>query len=243
MRAIEGKAELLRALAARSPQSPRCDDGFCTGLRAFDELAPAGTFRRGAAHELLSEPRQPAPQSVALCLALAACRRKDTCGTVVWSDPTRAVYPPALAAAGLDLRQLILIRPASSADELWALAECLRCPGVGATIAHVGRLTRVEARRLQLAAGRGGGVGLFLRSADPRLTAHYAAATRWLTRPVPGSDDVQRWSVELVHGHGGRVGESVLLEVSRDTGTIHAVRPPAAMADRPLAPPAARAPA
>jgi protein ImuA len=178
-----------------------------------------------------------------LCLAVAASRGEGDGGTVVWSDPAGTVYPPALAAAGLDLRRLILVRPSTTADELWALAECLRCRGVSATVASVGRLSRVEARRLQLAAERGGGVGLFMREFNARSTTHYAAATRWLVRPAPGSDEAQRWHAELVHGHGGRVGQSVLLEVDRETGAIHAVRSPAAVADRPAAPAAARTPA
>src|SRR2546423_471989 len=70
------------------------------------------------------------------------------------------------------------------------------------------RLTRVGARRLQLAAEAGGGVGLLLRPA--RSAQHYAAATRWLVAPTCGEASVQRWRVELVHGHGGRVGRAVL---------------------------------
>jgi protein ImuA len=124
-------------------------------------------------------------------------------------------------------------------DDLWAVAECLRCRGVAATVAAPPRpLSRVEARRLQLAAERGGGAGILLRRASPSTTAHYAAATRWLVGPAPGADGVQRWHVRLLHGHGGRVGQAVLLEIDRDSNHVRATDP---LADRPAAAPAAPA--
>jgi len=57
----------------------------------------------------------------------------------------------------------------------------MRCKGVGATIAQIDKLSRIEARRLQLATEQGGGIGLLLRKMD-RHASIYAAATRWLGR-------------------------------------------------------------
>ena len=236
MRQITSCSDLKDLLAQRLGQ-PRCHKAFQTPFIALDAVAPGGAFQFGAVHELLAVPADPLPASFALLLAEAAVAAgSDHSGAVVvWSDPRRELYVPALAAAGLALDRLVLLRPKRPADELQMLMECLRCCAVLATVAAVGKLTRVEARRLQLAAERGGGVGLFLRRFDVRSNAPYAAATRWLVTPAPGSDDAQRWSVELMHGHGGRVGERVLLEVNRESGEVHAVRPPAAVADRPAA--------
>jgi hypothetical protein len=80
----------------------------------------------------------------------------------------------------------------------------------------------VQARRLQLAAEQGGNLGILLRSADA-IDWPYAAATRWRITPARGERMVQRVRVELVHGHGGRVGQSVLLEMSRETNHVRAV--------------------
>jgi protein ImuA len=164
---------------------------------------------------------------LALLLAKAAARQG---GAIVWSDPARRLYPPAMIGEGVDPRRLILLRCSNPTDQLWALAESLRCRGVGATVAAVPALSRVAARRLQLAAERGGGVGIFIRPFLQGRLMPYAAATRWLVQPAPGDQGVQRWQVELLHGHGGHVGQSVLLEVDRET---RAVRASAAMADRP----------
>jgi protein ImuA len=232
---ISADTEALRRIlrAKSSPRSDRSD--FRTGLTAFDDVAPGGCFQNGAVHELLWKQRSSSPKSVALCLAKAARSRG---GKIVWSDPRCEVHLPALVASGINLRHLILLRYASRQDELSALAECLQNRGISATVATLSQLSRVEARRLQLAAERGGGVGIFMRPYAAATSSHYAAATRWLIQPNAGNDNVQRWSVELLHGHGGRIGQVVLLEADRDTRALRISEP---MADRPAAPAAARA--
>jgi protein ImuA len=226
------KDELRRTLA-RTQAAPVRSHGFRTGLNELDQIAPAGIFQGGAVHELLVPRQAVCPTSVALLLASAA---QKSGGTVAWSDPERELHLPALSAAGINLRRLILLRSVNRADQLWALAECLRCCGVGATVASIERLNQIEARRLQLAAERGGGVGIFIRPYATRSC--YAAATRWLVQPAPGSDQVQRWTMELLHSHGGQIGKVLLLEVNRETRALCASAP---LADRPAAPAAARA--
>jgi hypothetical protein len=150
---------------------------------------------------------------------------------IVWCDPARTVYAPALAAAGIGLDRLYLVRPKTPAELLWAMGESLRCPGVAATVAAADRLSRLEARRLQLAAETGGGVGLLLRSllskstqrAPGRCPPIYAAATRWLIGPAPGEANVQRWKIRLIHCHGGNTEQTLLLEHHRETNSVRAV--------------------
>src|SRR5690606_12186007 len=98
------------------------------------------------------------------------------------------------------------------------------------------RLSRVEARRLQLAAERGGGAGIFLRPLD-RFASTYAAATRWLVEPAsPASSSLksggfyQRWMLQLLHGHGGQLSARILLEVCRETDRVRATE---VVVDRP----------
>ena len=154
---------------------------------------------------------------------------------IIWIDPANELYPPALAAHGFPLDRLFLLHPKSpdpkGRDLIWAIAECLRCKGVGAVVAAPPRLSRIQARRLQLSAERGGGVGLLLRHVG-RDSACHAAATRWLIRPAPGGRNVQRWTIQLLHGHGGRVGQTLCLEHCRETNHLHTFDP---MADRSVA--------
>jgi protein ImuA len=188
---------------------------FVTGLAALDALAPGGAFARGVIHELLANQ---SPLFMASMIARAAASG----GYVVWSDPRSELYPPALAAMGLSLDRLLVLRTADPADELWGVAECLRCEGVAATIASPERLSRVQARRLQLAAEHGGGVGILLRQGG-RSAVHYAAATRWRVDPTKGEVGVQCWRVELIHGHGGRIGVPVIVEACRETNHVRAI--------------------
>lgn len=188
---------------------------WATGLPAMDQLMPRGGLACGAMHEVLGE-EGIVPWSVALVMARAAAGK----GAVVWCDSQ--VYPPAVLGAGLALDRFFLLRPPTPRDEVWATAECLRCKGVAAVVAAPNRLSRIEARRLQLAAETGGGIGILLRRPGPSIS-HYAAATRWRVRAIAGTEVVQRWEVQLIHGHGGRVGESILLEVCRDSNHVRAI--------------------
>jgi protein ImuA len=220
---------LTSALADENIPRPKV---FTTGLPALDDLAPAGGFVRGAVHEILSQSRRGVSRFFATLLARSAAQS----GAIVWSDPRKELYPPAVAAMGIPLKKLYLLHPQSVADQTWAIAECMRCRGVAATIAQVGRLSRVEARRFQLAAESGGGVGILLRKFD-KSASIYAAATRWLVAPEKGERTVQRWKIQLIHGHGGRIGEAVILEHHRENFVIqaHLLREAAELADRSVA--------
>lgn len=152
---------------------------------------------------------------------------------IICCDPAATLYPPAVAALGIPLDQFYLLHPTSLADQTWAIAECLRCPGVAAVVATASRLSRVQARRLQLAAERGGAVGILLRPAG-NASSEYAAATRWLVTPAPGERTVQRWKMQLIHGHGGLVGQAACLEHHRDTTTTIATATNPVPATEPL---------
>jgi len=229
------------------------DKAFATGLGALDELAPRGAFARGAVHELLFDAGDGQPRFVAAMLARASVspvvatpasplridEKRATqasplheAAPIIWCDPRCEIYPPALAALGFDLTKLYILRPPTEADEAWAVAECLRCCGVGAVIAAPPpRMSRIVARRLQLAAERGGSVGILLRQTG-RYDSIYAAATRWKVSPHPGEPTTQRWKIQLLHGHGGRVNQTVILEWCRETNTVRATEK---LADRQVA--------
>jgi hypothetical protein len=207
-------------------------------LQTLSELeTTAAKGRRGAIHELLFHPRDGQPAFVAAIIAEAVpCISFDVgCSMlnvqlqtnkeqspIIWSDPHRQLYPPALVSLGFDLRNLYLLRTDNPKDESWAITECLRCPGVGAVIAAPKQITRVEARRYQLAAERGGGMGIFMRPLS-RGDDIYAAATRWRVAPHPGERTIQRWTIQLLHGHGGRIGQTLLLEWNRENNSVRAI--------------------
>ena len=203
-----------------------------TGFREIDAIAPGAGLSMGAIHELLWAPDDGAPLHFAMHLA----RRNMESGAIVFCDDQQEIYPPALAAMNIPLDRLYLLHPQKREDRVWAIAECLSCKGVAATVATIDRLSRIETRRLQLAAERGGGIGLLLRpmirtQSGLQAPQIYAAATRWVVAPARGERTVQRWEVKLIHGHGGRVGQTVILEHSRETNLMRTTEK---LADRPL---------
>jgi protein ImuA len=219
--------------------------GFVSGIEAWDGVAPGGRFARGAVHELLWAVDHPVPRTAAALLARAALQvgaalqaggtsQAGACGrALVWFDPDRSLNPVALFRLGIEPARLLIVRPPTPGDVLPMLAECVRCQAVGAVVAGVGRLDRVQARKLQLCAEAGGGVALLLRRRDQ--AGEHAAVSRWLVAPHPGTRLTQRWRIELVQGHGGLVHQPLILEHRRDTDTFdaHRLREAARLADRP----------
>lgn len=229
-----GKLQTLETAGLKTSRAR----SFATGFAALDALAPQNSLARGAVHELLFDNAHAQPKFTAALIAHAAASNGDgepegkgfapfprvafeTSQPIIWTDQLSEIYPPALHALGVDLKNLYLLHPTTSTDESWAITECLRCPGVAAVVASPRRLSRIEARRLQLAAERGGSVGILMRPRD-RNSSIYAAATRWLVAPHPGEQTVQRWKIQLLHGHGGRIGQAVFLELCRETNSLRA---------------------
>lgn len=208
-------------------KSLQIDERSGGGRSLVGQWTPQRAMVKGAVHELLFDGGKGGglggqPLGVAVwCL-------KEERGPVVWCESQEGVgdggarlYPPGVRGGG----DTYLLRT-GPADLVWTVAECLRCRGVGAVVAAIprgGRLTRVEARRLQLAAEQGGSMGVLMRPLG-RWMDTYAAATRWRVEPARGDRRTQRWQMELVHGHGGQIGRRYLLESDRagtHRGTAH----------------------
>lgn len=226
MRVITSRDGLLQTLPGLGAL-PEKGGGrtLATGVPELDALCPGGAFACGAVHEVLSG----SGQIRSFLLPALLARSAAEFGWIAWCDIAGDLYPPALVSMGVPMNRLLVLRPKSPIEALWAVTECLRCPGIAACVAPLGKINRIQARRLQLAAEHGGSAGLVLRSIDA-LHWPYAAMTRWVMSPARGERMVQRVRAELVHGHGGRVGQSVLLEISRETNTVRAT---AGVADRP----------
>lgn len=165
---------------------PEREERLSTGCEALDRHLPGGGFARGCFVEWLTIHRgEEFAGGGAGTLALNAAKR--ACGesrALVVIDGREAFYPPAAALLGIDPRRAILARPANAQEELWALDQALRSPGVGAVLAWIGRLSSRAARRLQLAAESSGGLGFLIRPETARREPCWAAV-RLLVRPAP----------------------------------------------------------
>jgi protein ImuA len=144
------------------------------------------------------------PGRLAFALALGG----RLAGPVLWVGDARVrggLYAPGLAAF-LDPARLILARPTGPLAVLQVMEEALRSGAVPLVVAELAEAPDLTAsRRLQLAAGTGGGRGLCLVP-EARLRTN-AAETRWRCAPVPGdgwAEARQRW--EIVKNKRGRLG-------------------------------------
>lgn len=215
-----GALQTADPLISSSGWATRRQETFAFGMNELDALFPSGGLPAGAVHEILHDNGEFPVFFAALLARRVLESQQDAQRLLIWSDPAGSFYPPAVQQLGVELSKLYLLHPRSAEDEFKMIGECMACQAVGAVVASCGRLSQVQARRLQLAAERGGGVGILVRPAGA-ASAIYAAATRWKVTPAPGERAVQRWKVELLHGHGGRIGKSVYLEYCRETHTVH----------------------
>jgi hypothetical protein len=204
------------ALSLPNALKRRRQSSFLTGLDPIDGLLPSHGFTMGAIHEVLVDSSHYSSLPFLILLARSATPSSKS---IACLDLRSELYPPGLATAGLPIKRLLILRP-EPAEAIRVVAECCRCKGIGATIASLQRLTQVEARRLQLATERGGGIGLIVR--NKKSATYYAASTRWIVTSLRGDKSTRRWNVQLIHGHGGRIGQSAIFEVCRETNRMRA---------------------
>lgn len=187
--------EVHRMEASGAPNMGLATSAFSTGCQALDRCLPGGGYDSGTVVEYLQAARASGATWLALTAAREAMAKTDRfCLVVDWREE---FYPPAVAAMGIDLKRVVIVRPQTLAERLWAIDQALRSPAIAAVIAEVEHLDDRAARRLQLAAERGGGLGLLVRGVAARHLPSWAAV-QWLVRPLPQS--IGPSNVELLAG-------------------------------------------
>jgi hypothetical protein len=191
---------------------------FSSGVSALDGLLPGGGLRYGMLTEWLSGLARCGAATLSLLCAREACRSG---GVLVVIDRLQTFYPPAAAAWGIDLERLIIVRPRSVRDELWAAVQGLRSPAVAAVWAMVDRLDARAFRRLQLAAQAGRTLGLLLRPSYVRGQPSWADVRLEVGAGGWGLGTGGNWGnhsnrfiqIRVLRTRAGRAGGSVILEI------------------------------
>lgn len=180
---------------------------IATGFDALDAVLPGGGWPRAALTEILLE-REGIGE---LRLTIPALVRLQAEGSlVVWVAPPYRPYAPALAAAGLDLARLVVVRDVDERDALWAYEQALRAPECGAAFTWVSSQDERVLRRLRVAAREGQSWGVLWRRPGRRAGAA-AAPLRLALAPEDG-----RLAVHVLKRRGAGLAQPILLEPADD---------------------------
>jgi protein ImuA len=188
---------LRAALAARRGRGAGVVGGVSL-CPAIDAALPGGGLPRAALHEVLAEEPEAAAEFCALLLGRAAA---EGGGSLLWIAAEG--FPGGLGRFGLSPADLLLVRAVRPEDALWAMEEGLGSPGIAGAVLCLDGVEPMAVRRLQQAAGTGGGVGLLLR----RDAGESGAATRWRVGGGSAGLGDPRWRLELLRCRAGRPGQ------------------------------------
>jgi len=174
-----------------------------SGFPELDAVLPGRGWPAGALTEILLA-REGIGEIRLVLPALA--RLQAACRDVVWIAPPHVPYAPALAAAGLDLARLLIVRCRNGNDELWAYEQALRAPECGAAFAWSAARDQRVLRRLAVAAREGRTWGVLWRRPGQHAIAT-AAPLRLALAPHE-----RRLAVRVLKRRGGDLARPVLID-------------------------------
>ena len=143
-----------------------------SGFAALDRELPGGGWPAGALTEILAA-REGMGELQLLVPALAALSAREQ--RIAWLAPPHLPYAPALAAAGVRLEFLTVIRPRGRRDALWAAEQVLRAGACHALLAWLPSARYVDLRRLAVAAAASPGFAVLFRPAEAARESSPAA--------------------------------------------------------------------
>ena len=129
-------------------------------------------------------------------------------GWIAWIAPPFQPYPPALLQWGVDLSRVLVVRPKSAGEALWAAEQALLSGNCAAVLLWSDALDDVSSRRLQLAAEGGKSWAIAFRSLDASLQSSAAALRVRLVSSAEGT------ALDILKSRGGR--PTTLHNVIRD---------------------------
>ena len=196
-----------------------------TGFPALDAELPGGGWPRGAVTEILGSQHGIGE----LQLVLPALAALTWAGKrVVWLAPPHLPYAPGLAAAGINLSQLVVIRAPGRRDALWAAEQALRAGCCHALLGWFRRAGYDDLRRLAVAAeGSAAWIALFRPREAAAESSPACLRLALESADAPGGDAL---SVRILKRRGLPAAAPLRLAVPR---------PAHALARSPLSRPAA----
>lgn len=189
----------------------RSTEAVPSGYAALDRELPGGGWPLGALTEILGT-RAGMGELQLVLPALAALTSAGR--RAVWLAPPHLPYAPALAAAGVSLVHLAVVRAPGRRDALWAAEQVLRAGSCHALLAWLRDARYPELRRLAVAAENGRTFVALFRPRD--ATAQPSpACLRLALEPAP-----EGLSVRIVKRRGAPAAAPLRIPVKRP---VHAL--------------------
>lgn len=175
---------------------------WSTGKSSLDARLPGGGWPTASLVEVLLD--DTGLGEVQLFLpALVESQRGTGHGEapwLVWIAPPHEPYAPALAQQGIELGRLLIVRPVSATEALWAAEQALASGVCAAVFLWLKGTDDRWLRRLKLAAEAGGALGVLFRPERHRFESSPAS----LRLAVSRGDNEMR--LDLLKVQGGRPG-------------------------------------
>jgi protein ImuA len=176
---------------------------WSTGSSSLDARLPGGGWPTASLIEVLLD--ETGLGEVQLFLpALAACQRSTQGSSeapwLVWIAPPHEPYAPALAQQGIELGRLLVVRPSTATEALWAAEQALSSGVCAAVLLWLKGTDDRWLRRLKLAAEAGGSLGVLFRPERHRFESSPANLRIVMGRGSPCA------RIDLLKVQGGRSG-------------------------------------
>jgi hypothetical protein len=185
--------------------SQAAQPGVASGFAELDAELPGGGWPSGCLTEIL--PQHEGIGELRL-LGPALARLAAAGRWLAWIAPPHLPYAPALAAAGIALERLFIVRTKKREDALWAIEQALRSNACGAVLAWPERIRYPELRRLQIAAGGSRALAMLFRPPSAADESSPAALRLKLETAAGGI------AVRLLKRRGAVLGKPVQVKLA-----------------------------
>lgn len=177
--------------------------GIATGYAQLNAELPGGGWPPSMLTELLWAQQGSGEFRL---LAPVLSRLSQAGKTIVLLAPPHTVFAPALAQAGIDISQLLIIQTDKPADRLWAIEQVLKSASFGAMLCWLPQARPEHLRRLQLASAGCEGLAFVFRP----------AAARHESSPAPlrlscQADHAGTLAIEVFKRRGPAAAEPIIL--------------------------------
>ena len=173
---------------------------WSTGCSSLDARLPGGGWPTASLIEVLLNDTGLGEVQLFLPALVESQRTSGDVPWLVWIAPPHEPYAPALAQQGIELTRLLVVRPTTATEALWAAEQALGSGVCAAVLLWLKGTDDRWLRRLKLAAEAGGALGVLFRPERHRFESSPASLRLVVTK---GEHELR---LDLLKVQGGRPG-------------------------------------